>query len=125
MAREDYTDLDKSHAQKIERRKIQPRAVGGLSLAALLVGILAIPAAIFPLVGVVVAAVAIVVGIIAVIRANRKGTQRSYAIIGLVLAVISMAMAVFFTQAAMKSIKGCEDLRGTEFSDCVKSNQSK
>ncbi|MDK8890468.1 DUF308 domain-containing protein [Corynebacterium macclintockiae] len=125
MAREDYTDLDKSHAQKIERQKIQPRAVGGLSLAALLVGILAIPAAIFPLVGVVVAAVAIVVGIIAVIRANRQGTQRSYAIIGLVLAVISMAMAIFFTQAAMKSIEGCETLRGTEFSECVKNNQNK
>ena len=125
MAREDYIDLDKSNAQEVELQKIAPRKVSGLSLAALIVGILSIPAAMFPLIGIVVAAVAILVGIASVVIANRRGTQRSYAIIGLVLGVLAMAIAIFFTQVAMKSMEGCEDLRGTEFSDCVKNNQNK
>lgn len=124
MAREDYIDLDKSNAQEDELQKIAPRKVSGLSLAALIVGILSIPAAMFPLIGIVVAAVAILVGIATVVIANRRGTQRSYAIIGLVLGVLAMAIAILFTQVAMKSMEGCEDLRGTEFSDCVKNNQN-
>ena len=124
MAREDYIDLDKSNAQEVELQKIAPRKVSGLSLAALIVGILSIPAAMFPLIGIVVAAVAILVGIASVVIANRRGTQRSYATIGLVLGVLAMAIAIFFTQVAMKSMEGCEDLRGTEFADCVKNNQN-
>lgn len=123
VAREDYTDLDKSNAEETELQKVAPRKVSGLSMAALIVGILAIPAAMFPLIGLVVAAISIIVGIFSVLNANRKGTQRSYAIIGLVLGVVAMAVAVFFTQAAMQSVKGCEDLRGTEFQDCVQNNQ--
>jgi len=124
VAREDYIDLDKSNAQEADLQKIAPRKVSGLSLAALIVGILSIPAAMFPLIGIVVAAVAILVGITSLLIANRRGTQRSYAIIGLVLGVLAMAIAIFFTQVAMKSMEGCEDLRGTEFSDCVKNNQN-
>lgn len=125
MAERDYTDLDKAQAREDTRRVIAPRRVSGFSLAALIVGILCFPAAVMPVIGIVVAMIGIGVGLAALIVANRKGTQRSYAAGGLVLAIIAMGVSIFFTQAALSALEGCEGLTGVEFTQCVENNQSK
>lgn len=125
MARNrDYSDLD-SAPRKVTTQDVVvgQRPVSKLSLAALLIGILTIPAAILPIFGIPVAMVGIVVGIVAVIRAYRNHTQRSYAIAGLVLAILAMGLAIFFTTVSFQALEGCEDLRGEEFTQCVRNNQ--
>ncbi|AHI03233.1 hypothetical protein [Corynebacterium falsenii] len=118
-----YSDLDRSQAREDARRVITPQKVSGLSLAALIVGILCIPASIMAVIGIVVAMVGIVVGVTAVVVASRRGTQRSYAIGGLVLSIVAMAIAIFFTQAGLSAVQGCDGLRGEEFQQCVRDNQ--
>ncbi|WP_288800937.1 DUF308 domain-containing protein [uncultured Corynebacterium sp.] len=125
MARNrDYSDLD-SAPRKVTTQDVVvgPRPISKLSLAALLIDILTIPAAILPIFGIPVAMVGIVVGIVAVIRAYRNQTQRSYAIAGLLLAILAMGLAIFFTTVSFQALEGCEDLRGEEFTQCVRDNQ--
>lgn len=121
----DYSDLD-SAPRKVETQdvKVSQRPVAKLSLVALVVGILTVPAAIMPFIGIFVAMVGLVVGIVAVIRASRRGTQRAYAIAGLVLSILAMAIALAFTTIALQAADGCETLRGTEFQECVKEKNS-
>ena len=125
MPERDYTDLDKARAREEARRVITPRKVSGFSLAALIVGILCIPAAVMPIIGIIVSLVGIAVGLAALAVATKKGTQRSYAAGGLVLAILAMGISIFFTQAGLSAVAGCEDLRGEEFTQCVEDNQSK
>lgn len=123
MAKKDYSDLDKARPVAAPAQAITPRRVTGLSVAALIVGILCIPASIIPFIGIVAAAIGIIVGMVAVIFMMRNDTQRSFAITGLVLGIVAMAIAIFITHAAQGATKGCENLRGAEFQDCVKHNQ--
>ncbi len=123
MDRNDYTDLDSSaRAPRGESGtvKVQPRKISGLSLAAVLVGILAIPAALLPLIGIFVAVIALILGLIAVIRAAKQEKPKTFAGIGLVLGIVSMALAIIITTAAMDAANDCGHLRGVENEQCLK-----
>lgn len=116
----DYSDLDSApRTVSTVQTTVSPRPVTGLSLAALLIGILVIPAALMPFFGIVAAIIGIIVGIVALLRANRNGSPRAYAIGGLVLSIIGMAVAITFTSAGMKAVEGCETLRGDELNACI------
>lgn len=121
----DYSDLDSApRTVNTQSTPVQPRPVSRMSLVSLVVGILTVPAALVPFFGIVVALVGIAVGIVAVIRTNRKNTQRSYAIAGLVLSIVAMAIAITFTAIGVKAVEGCETLRGVEFQECIKEKNS-
>lgn len=121
----DYSDLDRAPRRvATDRTAVAPRPVTGLSIAALIVGILVIPAALMPFFGIVAAIIGILLGIFALLRANKNGSPRAYAIGGLVLSILGMAAAIIFTSAGMKAIEGCETLRGEEFTNCIKDNAS-
>lgn len=126
MAPMDYSDIElnsKPHkTMQPEAVEIQPRKVSRLSIAALILGILSVPTALMPLFGIPISAVCIVVGIVALWRANAAGTQRSFAVTGLVLSIIAMIGSLVFTQIALSAIEGCEDLQGNDFTECVQNN---
>lgn len=128
MAPTDYSDIDlggKAGKQRKQKQvAVEPRKVSGLSIAALILGILSVPSALMPLFGIPISAVCILVGIVAVWRATSAGTQRSFAITGLVLSIIAMIGSLVFTQIALSAIEGCEDLRGNDFTECVQNNEA-
>lgn len=120
----DYTDLD-SAPRTVETQdvRVEPRPVSKLSFAALIIGILTIPAIMLPGINLVVAMIGIVVGIFAVLRAYRGNTQRAYAIAGLVLAILAMGASIFFISVGLNAARECEGLRGEQFTQCLRDNQ--
>lgn len=119
-----YYDLDNQTAVTSEQRAIAQRKVSGLSIAALIIGILCIPAIMAPAWGIIVSGIGIIVGIIALVRASRQGGQRAYAICGLVLAIIGMVVSVLFTASLVKAAQDCLELRDDAFVSCVQGNLS-
>lgn len=121
----DYSDLDRAPRKvRTERTPVAQRPVTGLSIFALLFGILAIPGSLMPFYGIIAAMIGIIVGIIALLRASRGNSPRAYAIGGLVLSIFAMGVAIFFTSAAMKATEGCETLRGDELRACVEEKKA-
>lgn len=96
-----------------------------MSLAALILGVLALPAGLLPLIGIFVAMIALVVAIVALIRANRHGTARTYPIAGLVLAILAMGLALITTKVATEFPEQCQGLSDEELTQCVKEHREK
>ena len=99
------------------------RVASRLSLAALILGVLAVPAGLMPLLGIGIALVALLVSIIAVIKANRKNEAVGQPVTGLVLAIIAMALALITTKSALDFPEECKNLQGDELSACVKEHR--
>ena len=91
-----------------------------LSLAAMIIGILALPAGLMPLIGIAIAMVALLVAIVALVRANRQGTARNYPTVGLVLAILAMALALITTKSAFDFPDECQGLQGEQLTTCIK-----
>ena len=91
-----------------------PQVASRMSLAALILGVLALPAGLLPLIGIFVAMIALVVAIVALIRANRHGTARAYPIVGLVLAILAMGLALITTKVATEFPEQCKGLSDGE-----------
>lgn len=121
MSESAYADLNASHP--VPPRKpveIQPKRVGVVSIASLVLGIIALPGGFLPLFGLVLAAIAILVGIVAVVRASRTGAPRAFAITGLVLSILAMALAVMTTLSVNAAIDKCKDVPQDQLETCIK-----
>src|SRR5699024_4421445 len=100
-----------------------PQVASRMSLAALILGVLALPAGLLPLIGIFVAMIALVVSIIALIRANRHATARTYPIVGLVLAILALGLALITTTAATEFPAHCPGVSDGERTHCVMEHQ--
>ncbi|WP_426706381.1 DUF308 domain-containing protein [Corynebacterium auriscanis] len=109
MAARDYSDLSENNAKEIKHRKVQQQKVTGLSIAALVVGILSIPAAMMPVIGIVAAVVALAVALIALFVAIRGNQQKVYAAIGVLLAIIAVCTSIVITNFSSEAARKCEE----------------
>ncbi|MDH2455092.1 hypothetical protein QDW14_01170 [Corynebacterium bovis] len=99
-------------------RVVPPVRSSGLSLAALIIAILALPAAMLPLIGLVTGVVAVAVALVALILAMRRGRPRGYAIAALVMAAFAVAVAAVVTNAAGDVAQRCAGMSGDALTRC-------
>ena len=123
MAKKDYSDLDSApRSAQTQDEVVGQRPVSKLALVALIVGILTIPAAMMPVFGIIVAMIGVAIGIVALLRASRNGTQRAFAIVGLVLSILALGFAIFLTSVGLKAIEECGDVPKDQYAQCPQDN---
>lgn len=71
----------------------QPEKGGGLAIAGLILGIVSIPVAFFPICGFIAA----ILGFIFSILGRRAPSKRTMATIGMILSIIGFVLAIVFT----------------------------
>lgn len=94
-------------------------------MAALLLAVLALPAALFPWIGLVVAVVVLVVSLVALIRAMRaQDIARGYPMAAVAVSIVAVALAGVVTNSTADVVRECgtaddeatrqciEDMRG-------------
>ncbi|WP_238596969.1 DUF308 domain-containing protein [Corynebacterium heidelbergense] len=126
MGSNNYSDLSGSSApRRAEPVAVQPRRVTGLSLAALILGILALPCGLLPVLGIIAAIIAIAVGIVALIVASRKQAPRAYAATGLVLGILAMIVGNVSTTMVSRAVDQCQGKEGDALTQCINEIGSK
>lgn len=91
-----------------------------LGLTALLLGVLALPAALMPVLGVIVAVVVLVVALVALVRAVRRpDLSWTYPGIAVVVAILALGAASLVTNAANDRIRECGATTVDEANDCL------
>lgn len=92
-----------------------------LGLAALVLGVMALPAALMPVLGVIIAVVVLGVALVALIRAVRAPEiSWTYPGIAVIVAVIALAAASLATNAADEKIRDCGATTVDEADDCLR-----
>ncbi len=82
---------------------------------------MALPAALMPVLGIVIAVVVLVVGLVAMVRAVRvPGISWTYPGIAVVVAVVALAAASLVTAAADDKIQKCGATTVDEANDCLR-----
>lgn len=95
-----------------------------LGLAALVLGVLALPAALMPVLGIIIAVVVLVVGLIALVRAVRvPEISWTYPGIAVVVAVLALAAASLVTGAADDRIRDCGATTVDQANDCLQNGK--
>lgn len=92
-----------------------------LGLAALVLAVLALPAALFPWLGLLVSMVVLVVGLIALILAMRSPNQgRAYPMIAVAVSIVAVALAGVVTNNTVQAMDDCgEAASNEELLDCM------
>lgn len=84
---------------------------------------MALPAALMPVLGIIVAVVVLVVGLVALVRAVRvPEISWTYPGIAVVVAVIALAAASLVTSAADDKIQECGATTVDEANDCLRND---
>ena len=102
----------------------QPR--NGLSIAALVLGIISVPAALTVWIGAICAVLAIVFGIIGLNQAKKgRANRRAFALVGLITGVIGLVLSVVVFAYAVKRTQACQDRIGhapsrAELEQCIR-----
>jgi NADH:ubiquinone oxidoreductase subunit 6 (subunit J) len=98
----------------------------GLSIAALVLGIISIPAALTVWIGAICGVLAIVFGIIGLSQARKgRANKRALAVTGLITGVIGLVLSVVVFAYAVKRTQACQDRIGhapsqTELEQCIR-----
>lgn len=98
-----------------------PAPRNGLGLAAMILGIVCIPAT-FIYVGSICAVVAVIFGIIGLRRVRRGvANNRKQALTGLILGTIGVILSAVFIAVVANRVSGCTqyDRNSTQFQDCI------
>ena len=103
---------------------VQPPKHSGLAIGSLVVGILAVLTGWIPVLGWILVLAGVILSIIALISANKKGNKKSLAITGLVLSiiggVIAMGLVWFGSQLANDVTEQCgTDTTAPGYDECV------
>lgn len=97
-----------------------PRRQSRLGLAALILSVLALPAAFSPVLGLIISVVVLVVALIALIRAVRVpeiGTGQP--VVAVVVAAVGLLLASLVTGAADDRVRDCGSQTYDEARDCL------
>lgn len=87
----------------------------------MLLGVMALPAALMPVLGIIIAVVVLIVGLVALVRAVRvPEISWTYPGIAVVIAVLALAAASLVTSAADDKIKDCGATTVDEADDCLR-----
>jgi O-antigen ligase len=101
------------------------RSQGRLGLVALVLAVLALPAALFPWVGLVIGVVVLLVALVALIVALRSAVlSRSYPMIAVALAIVAVALAGVVTNSTAQVLQDCESTSGDELRQCLEDRRT-
>lgn len=98
----------------------------GLSIAALVLGIISIPAALTVWIGFIAGVLGIVFGVIGMRQAKRgKANKRVFAMVGAITGIIGLVLSIVVFAYAAKRSKACEDKIGhrpssSELQQCIR-----
>ena len=96
-----------------------------LSIAALLLAVLAVPAALFPWLGLVVAVVVLAVALVALIRTMRSSEiSRGYPIAAVGVSIAAVALAGIITNGTANQIEECDPQDQAELEQCLEDGRS-
>jgi hypothetical protein len=101
-------------------RRPAPQRQSRLGLAALILSVLALPAALSPVLGIIVAVIVLIVGLVALIRAVRVpeiGAGQPGAAV--VVAIVALVLASVVTNAADDKIQDCGSQTYEDARDCL------
>lgn len=102
---------------------VAPARQSRLGLAALLLGVLALPAALMPVLGIVISVVVLFVALVALVRAVRMPEfSWVYPGIAVVIAVLALGTATLITNAANEKIQSCGATTVNEANDCLQNS---
>jgi hypothetical protein len=96
-----------------------------LSIAALVLAVLAIPAALFPWLGLVVAVIVLAVGLVALIRALRSPVITvGYPMTAVVIAIAAVALAGIVTNGTANQLEDCDAQTDEEVEQCLEDGRT-
>ncbi|MEY8565341.1 hypothetical protein [Corynebacterium sp.] len=96
------------------------RSQSRLGLAAVVLAVLALPAALFPWVGLIVSVAVLLVALVALIVAVRSTSwSRSYPMIAVAVSIVAVALAGVVTNSTAQSLQDCSSNSGDEVRKCM------
>ncbi|MGO1950866.1 MAG: hypothetical protein ACTH1D_14615 [Mycobacteriaceae bacterium] len=102
-----------------------PRQPSRLGLAALLLGVLALPAALFPWLGLIIAVVVLAVSLVALILALRSPKlNRGYPMAAVVLAIVAVALAGVVSSGMADRVEDCGSTSDEELEQCLEDGRT-
>lgn len=116
-------------AKNTSTRPVDPgapvrRSQGRLGLVALVLAVLALPAALFPWVGLVIGVVVLLVALVSLIVALRSAVlSRSYPMIAVALAIVAVALAGVVTNSTAQVLEDCRSTSGDDIRQCLEDHR--
>ncbi|AWT26069.1 hypothetical protein Csp1_12690 [Corynebacterium provencense] len=90
---------------------------------ALVLAVMSLPAALMPVLGVVIAVVVLLVGLVALVRAVRvEDISWTYPAIAVVVAVLALGASTMVTNAAQDRIRDCGATTAEQAENCLRDN---
>lgn len=97
-----------------------PRTQSRLGLAAVVLAVLALPAALFPWLGLIISVVVLLVSLISLIVALRSAHRsRGYPMVAVAVSIVAVALAGVVTNSTAQSLEDCSSTSTDELRQCT------